>query len=140
MDMQAVMRFRNKNNTFARLLGIDITELTLGHSKSHMVVSDKLRNPQGSIHGGVIYTIADVTGGNAASSYGEKVATLDSDFHYLRPALKLESLTAEAVEIKHGRHVSVYDVKVTDQDGTVLAAGIFSYSSLGMPIETEPET
>lgn len=75
------------------------------------------------------------TAGTLTASYGEWTATLDADFHYLRPALKLTSLTAEAVELKYGKRVCVYDVKVRDQSGTVLAAGTFTYASLGRKIE-----
>ncbi len=134
MNYEAILKFRNEMNPFARMLNIDATELREGYARASMPVSRKLMNPQGAVHGGVLYTLADVAGGNAAASYGEWIATLDADFHYLRPGLNLTSLTAEAVELKHGKRVSVYDVKVSDQNGTVLAAGTFTFSSLGRKI------
>ena len=117
MNYEAILKFRNEMNPFARMLNIDAVELRQGYAKASMPVGKELLNPQG------------------AASYGEWIATLDADFHYLRPGLNLTSLTAEAVELKHGKRVSVYDVKVSDQNGTVLAAGTFTFSSLGRKIE-----
>lgn len=134
MNYEAILKFRNEMNPFAQMLNIDATELREGYARASMPVSRKLMNPQGAVHGGVLYTLADVAGGNAAASYGEWIATLDADFHYLRPGLNPTSLMAEAVELKHGKRISVYDVKVSDQNGTVLAAGTFTFSSLGRKI------
>lgn len=135
MTLHDILNYRNEMNPFARMLHMETVEMKEGYAKAVMPVGEELRNPQGAVHGGVLYTLADVAGGNAAASHGEWIATLDADFHYLRPALKLTSLTAEATELKFGKRVSVYDVKVSDQNGTVLAVGTFTYASLGRKIE-----
>ena len=135
MTLHDILNYRNEMNPFAKMLHMETVEMREGYAKAVMPVGDELRNPQGAVHGGVLYTLADVAGGNAAASHGEWIATLDADFHYLRPALKLTSLTAEATELKFGKRVSVYDVKVSDQNGTVLASGTFTYASLGRKIE-----
>lgn len=134
-DFSKLMSYRNEMNEFAKLLHIETVELREGYAKVVMPIGDALRNPQGAVHGGVLYTIADVAGGNAAASHGEWIATLDSNFHYLRPGLDLTALTAVATELKYGRRVSVYHVEVSDQNGTVLGVGTFTYAGLGRPIE-----
>ena len=137
MTLSEILNYRNQMNPFARMLHIETVELREGYAKAVMPVGEELRNPQGAVHGGVLYTLADVAGGNAAASHGEWIATLDADFHYLRPALRLTSLTAEATELKYGKRVSVYDVKVMDQEGTVLAAGLFTFAALGRKIQRD---
>ena len=69
MDYEKLKSFRNINNNFAKLLGIELTELSNGYAKAEMKVTKELLNPIGSIHGGCLYTIADIAGGAAASSY-----------------------------------------------------------------------
>lgn len=135
MTLEEILNFRNEMNPFSKLLGIQTVELREGYARAVMPVAETLRNPQGAVHGGVLYTLADVASGNAAASHGEWVATMDADFHYLRPALQLESLTAVATELKAGKRVGVYDVKVSDQNGTVLATGTFTFAFLGRKIE-----
>ena len=134
-DFSKLMAYRNEVNAFAKLLHIEAVELREGYAKAVMPIGEELRNPQGAVHGGVLYTLADVAGGNAAASHGEWIATLDSDFHYLRPGLDLTALTAVATELKYGRRVSVYHVEVSDQNGTVLGVGTFTYTGLGRSIE-----
>lgn len=138
-DFSQIMAYRNQVNAFARLLNIETVEMREGYAKAVMPIGDELRNPQGAVHGGVLYTIADVAGGNAAASHGEWIATVDSDFHFLRAGIDLASLTATATELKYGRRVSVYHVEVADQNGTVLGIGTFTYTSLGKAIETNIE-
>ena len=135
MTLEEIRDYRNKSNPFGVMLHAETVELALGYAKAVMPITDEMRNPQGAIHGGVLYTLADLAGGNAAASHGEWIATVDADMHYLRPALNLTGLVAEAREVKYGRRISVYSVEVSDQDGNVLAVGIFTFASLGRKIE-----
>lgn len=135
MTLEEIRDYRNKSNPFGVMLHAETVELALGYAKAVMPITDEMRNPQGAIHGGVLYTLADLAGGNAAASHGEWIATVDADMHYLRPALNLTGLVAEAREVKYGRRISVYSVEVGDQDGNVLAVGTFTFASLGRKIE-----
>ena len=135
MTLEEIRDYRNKSNPFGVMLHAETVELALGYAKAVMPITDEMRNPQGAIHGGVLYTLADLAGGNAAASHGEWIATVDADMHYLRPALNLTGLVAEAREVKYGRRISVYSVEVSDQDGNVLAVGTVTFASLGRKIE-----
>lgn len=135
MDFEKLKSFRNMKNNFARLLGIELTEISDGYAKAEMTATKELINPIGSLHGGCLYTIADVAGGAAASSYGIHVTTIDGNFHYLRAGINTKKLYATATEIKKGKKISVYSISVTDQDDVELAVGIFSFMSLGREIE-----
>ncbi len=135
MTYEEVMEYRNKTNAFGKMIGISTTEIRDGYAKAEIFVGKEFINPQGALHGGVAYTLADIAGGSAASGKsGMKVATLDANFHYLRAGLNTTHLTAEAVEIKYGRRAMVYDIKVKDQDDIILAQGIFTYMSLGVSL------
>ena len=134
MDYKKIIETRNASNAFANMIGLKITDISEGFATSHMDINENFINPINSVHGGVLFTIADVTGGAAAASHGYQITTVDSSFHYLRAGLDTSSLTASAREIKHGKKISVYDVSVYDQDNILLAEGIFTYMSLGKPI------
>lgn len=127
--------YRNQTNRFAQYLGITCTEIREGYAKAVLPIKDELRNPQGSVHGGVIYTLADVAAGNAASSYGTMIATQNSDIYFLRAGLSLTELVAEATVIKHGKRANIVQVSIQDQDGTELAVTTLNFASLGKPIE-----
>ena len=130
IDYQKIMETRNASNAFANLIGLKITEISAGHCTCEMEITDDMTNPIQSVHSGVLFTIADVTGGGAAASHGFDITTVDSSFHYLRPGIGTKKLTASARELKAGRNLLVYDVSVADEKGTVLAEGIFTYMKL----------
>ncbi len=129
MDFQHLIDTRNATNAFANYLGLKIVDIQEGYSKCEMPINDNMKNPINSVHGGVLFTIADVAAGAAAASHGEKITTLDSSFHYLRAGLNTTALCAEAFEIKGGKNILVYNVKVYDQDMKVLCEGTFTYMS-----------
>ena len=47
----------------------------------------------------------------------------------------LPTAVAEAREIKHGKTVSVYEARVTNQDGILLGTGTFTFFQLDQKIE-----
>ncbi len=136
-QIQRIMEYRNKNNNFSNLIGLHVYEMSEGTAKSRMKITEVMGNPIGSIHGGCLYTVADVTAGAAASSHGMQVTTMTSSMNYLRPAIGCSEIFGEAEEIKQGKRVIVVSVWIRDQDGTELAQGTFTFMSLGKPIEYE---
>lgn len=139
MNYEKIIKYRNDSNAFANMVNSYITELDTGYAKAEMTITEKHLNPVGSVHGGCLYTIADIACGAAASSHGYQVTTLDSNFHYLRPGLGTTHLYAEARELKYGKRVMVYQVTIKDQNDTVLTEGIFTFMSLGkkLPIDED---
>ena len=84
-------------------------------------------NPIGSVHGGIIFSIADSVGGAAALSRGGKVTTVSGNINYINPALGCTKLIGEAIEVKSGRHMSVINVSISNQTGTVIAIATMTY-------------
>lgn len=129
-----IMDYRNQNNKFCGYLGIHTTEMETGFAKGEMPVNEHFENAVGSVHGGCIFSLADTIGGSAAASYGNKMTTISSDFHYLTAAMNTRKLFATAKEIKHGKTICVIDVEVFDDKEKRIAKGTFSYFNLGTPI------
>lgn len=129
-----LMEYRNENNEFACFMGIRTIEIRKGYARGEMKIRPEFQNVVGSVHGGCFFTLADTIGGAAAASYNTKMTTISSDFHFLSPGIGIEKLCAEAVEIKHGKTINVYDVSILNENGKLLAKGTFSYYNLGTPI------
>lgn len=131
MDLTKLKEEVNTSHDFSQKLGLVITRVSQGSAESEMPVTEGCYNPFRTVHGGILFTIADVTGGVAAYSYGSPVCTVDSDFHYLNAGLRSTRLYASAQELKAGKRLLVYDVSVRDQTGLLLCKGTFTYSKLG---------
>ena len=108
MDYQKLMEQRNRNNPFAKLLAITITEISEGHATAELSVREDHFNPQNSVHGGCLFSLADAACGSAGASYGWNITTIDSDFHFLRAGLTSTRLIAEATCIKPGKSIMVF--------------------------------
>lgn len=139
VSMEEIRQFRQKYNHFMNLLGGEILELQEGYSLYRLPVQEQFYNPIGSVHGGVLFSLADAAAGNAAASYGMKMTTMDSSFHYLAPAMGSRELLCEARVIKHGKTVSVFSTEVRDEKGTNIAYGTFTYYNLGTPLLQEKD-
>ena len=119
-------RAQNKPG-FIPLVGIEFLEASLGYCKGELTVREELANPYGMVHGGCIFTLADTIGGSAALTHGKPIVTVDSNIHYLSPAVNTTKLIAEAREIKYGSKIAVYEVNIMNDNGDLLATSTMSY-------------
>lgn len=135
MDYEKLRIMRNEQNAFGNLAGVRIVEIREGYARTELDVKPELLNPIGSLHGGCLFTMADITGGSAAVSHGEQVTTADADIRYLLPGINVKKLTAESREIKKGKNLFVYQVDIRDEKERLLAAATLTYMSLHRKIE-----
>lgn len=129
--------YRNKYNRFAVILGARIIDMQEGYARCEMPVRKDFYNPNGSVHGGVIFSLADIASGAAASSHGMRMTTMDASLSFLAPAVTSKVLYGEGREIKKGRTVCVYDVWITDDQDVLIAKGTYTFFSLNTPITIE---
>ncbi len=130
MDFQKLIDFRNQFPGFTREMGMQVTEASNGYARVEMKLDERCGNPIGSVHGGVIFALADTAGGVAATSRGSFVTTVTGNINYLNPAMSAKMLIATAKELKAGKNILVYDVSVTDEKEHTVAEARMTYYSL----------
>lgn len=116
-----------KQNEYVKILGIEIVELSAGHCKGMMKVSESIKNPYGALHGGSLYSLADIVAGTAACSYGNYVVTVSGNMNFLMPAAGVEQVYCTADVVRQGGHLAVYDVRITDESDKVLENASFTF-------------
>lgn len=116
-----------KENEYLKLLGIEITSLSKGYCKGKMSVSENIKNPYGSLHGGSLYSLADIIGGTAACTYGNYVTTVSGSMNFLLPAVGMDHVICEAKKVRQGRHLAVYDMILTDDENHILENASFTF-------------
>ncbi|GHU42412.1 phenylacetic acid degradation protein PaaD [Clostridia bacterium] len=138
MDYNKLKDFRNTSKGFTGQLGLRFVEISDGYARAELPIDPALHNnPIGSVHGGVIFSIADSVGGAAAYTKGSYVTTVTGDINYLTAAIGTKTLIAEATEVKAGKNILVYDVNVFNETGTKIAATRMTYYSLHKSIEPD---
>lgn len=110
-------------SNFHQFLGIQLVELTEDHLIIKLPLNELFVTEGGYIHGGILATIIDIAGYfEVQKQFPHPNPTVNLRIDYLRPA-KNEDLYVTAKTIKLGRSVSVVDVKVTNEQQTIIAIG-----------------
>ena len=120
MDYQKLAEQRNSTNNFARHVGIVTTKIEHGYAEVKMELQPFHLNPTGIVHGGALYTMADVLVVSANASLGTHGVTVDGDYYYFSPAANMKELSAVARCIKPGGKICVFDVEVLSDEGKLV--------------------
>ena len=135
MNYQKMADYRNSHNPYVQRQGVFVEEIGPGYARVTKTVVPEDANPLGVPHGGVYFTMADTACGSAMASYGYKAVTMNAGYNFFRSANVGDRLTAEAREVKHGQTVCVFEVRITEQSGTLLGTGTFTFYSLSEKLE-----
>ena len=130
MDLKELAKSRNAKNVFCNRLGIQIQDIAPGRAVVVKTVGPEDVNPLGIPHGGVYFSMADTACGTAMATHGYAAVTMDANYHFLKSAAVGDTLTAESFEVRSGRTIGGYDVRITNQDGTLLGTGTFTFYRL----------
>jgi acyl-CoA thioesterase len=102
-------------------LGMELLACEPGRALLRMAVREQHLNGHRICHGGFIFTLADSTFAFACNSHNKVSVAAGCSIEFLRPGQLGDVLTCEGVEqVLSGRH-GVYDMKVTNQRGEVVA-------------------
>ena len=105
----------------SRDLGMEVVAIGPGHAELQMTVTDRMVNGHKICHGGFIFTLADSTFAFACNSRNRVTVAAGCSIEFLRPAHQGDMLSCEGLEqTLQGRH-GIYDMRVTNQRGEVVA-------------------
>ncbi|MBL0944118.1 MAG: hydroxyphenylacetyl-CoA thioesterase PaaI [Hydrogenophaga sp.] len=118
-------------------MGMELLACEPGRAVMRMVVKPLHLNGHQICHGGFIFTLADSTFAFACNSHNRNAVAAGCSIEFLRPTHVGDVLTCEGVEqTLSGRH-GVYDMKVSNQRGEVVA--LFRGKSAQIPGNVFPE-
>lgn len=110
----------SENDKFAKLLGIELVEVSKGHAKAKMKISEIHLNSVNTVHGGAIFTLADYTFAVAANTHGNIAVALNVSISFLK-APSEGILFAEANEISINPKIATYDIHVSNEQNELIA-------------------
>ena len=71
LNLEQFKNYFNEHDLFSGKSGMKLVELREGYAKVELTIDESSMNYMGSMHGGLIYTMADVAAGSAMV-FGEK--------------------------------------------------------------------
>lgn len=102
-------------------LGMKLLSVGPGAASMQMAVREDMANVHNSCHGGLIYTLADSTFAYACNSHNKNAVAVTCIIEYLRPAFVGDVLTAAGGEQGLEGRNGVYDIRVENQKGELVA-------------------
>jgi acyl-CoA thioesterase len=118
---QEVARLMWADDRASQALGMQLLEVRPGYARISMTVRRDMTNGHGMCHGGFMFLLADSTFAFACNSHNQKAVAASAEIHFLAPAQEGDVLTAEGQEQHLAGRSGVYDTRVTDQNGKLVA-------------------
>lgn len=124
-----------QQDRFSTGLGIQVVSIEKNRAVGELTPTEEHNNPNGVMHGGCVFTLADTTAGAAAHSLHEtRVTTTGGEIHYLKAIKGVSKVIATATLLRGGNRISVFEVRITDEENTLYAFGTFTYYNLNLSI------
>lgn len=107
---------------FARTFNMQLLELDDGHSVVEMFYDPTLAdNIYQRAHGGAVYGLIDEAFETAAQTDGTIAVAMNVNVTYVASPEKDTRLRAEANRVSQTKKTAGYDIKITDQNGRLIA-------------------
>ncbi len=107
---------------FAQKFGIKILELDEGYSKVGMTFTPDMENFLGTAHGGALFALIDGAFETASNSHGTVAVALNMNITFIASPPPGSRLFAEAREISRTQRTAVYDIKLLDDQNSLIAS------------------
>ncbi|HEK0907742.1 hydroxyphenylacetyl-CoA thioesterase PaaI [Pseudomonas parafulva] len=102
-------------------MGIELLEAGPGSAAVRMTVRADMIQGHGTCHGGFLFALADSAFAFACNSHDEATVALGCSIDYVAPALLGDQLTATAHELVRKGRTGLYDVRLENQRGELVA-------------------
>src|SRR5215831_7052803 len=109
---------------FPGTLGVRLLEITPERVRASLLVEDRLCTVPGVLHGGAIMAFADTLGAVATAQNlkrGDGTTTIESKTNFLAAGRAGTTIEGECTPLHRGRRTMVWQTRVTDPEGKLLA-------------------
>jgi 1,4-dihydroxy-2-naphthoyl-CoA hydrolase len=106
------------------LLGVELISVELDRIVATMVAREEMGNGTGILHGGAYMTFADFLGAQGTVvnlAKGTSTTTIESKTNFFAPAKIGSIVRGESTPLHRGRRTMVWQTRLTNEDGRLLA-------------------
>jgi uncharacterized protein (TIGR00369 family) len=125
-----------RQSAFMQCVGLQLEEMSPTRVRGHLEVSADHHQPFGIVHGGVYSAVVEAAASmGAATTAGERgLATtgVNNNTHFIR-AIEAGHLDVEALPIQQGGTQQLWEVRITDEEGRLVAMGQVRFQNIPMP-------
>ncbi|PGM69912.1 phenylacetate degradation protein [Bacillus cereus] len=116
-----------KNDPYAKSLGIQLTEFKVGFAEATLEVQSHMLNAHETVHGAVIYALADHAFSVACNAYGKTSLGLSTTIQFIESAKAGDKLVARATEIRRNYRTGFYRIDIFHGQNLIATMEAVSY-------------
>jgi len=116
-----------KNDPYAQSLGIQMTKFEAGFAEAMLEVQSHMVNAYGTVHGAVIYALADHAFSLACNAYGKTSLGLSTTIQFIESAKPGDKLVARATELKRNYRTGFYRIDILHEQNLIATMEAVSY-------------
>jgi len=105
---------------FADFIGVKLIEAGAGYAKAKLEINNNHLNSMGTVHGGVLFSLADFVFATACNSYGTIAVAINASISYFN-AISNGIITATAKEISKHPKLSTYLIEIRNEANELIA-------------------
>jgi acyl-CoA thioesterase len=119
--LRIVQHLMYENDAFSKWLDLHILEVATGSCTLSAVIRKEMLNGFQICHGGITFSIADSAFAFASNSHGIKSVSIETSISHTKAVNEGDVITAVAVEKNLTSKIGIYEVILTNQEGSVVA-------------------
>lgn len=128
-----------KNDPYAKVLGIQLTKFEAGFAEATLEVGSHMVNAHGTVHGAVIYALADHAFSVACNAYGKTSLGLSTTIQFIESAKPGDIIIARATEVKRNFRTGFYRIDIYHEQSLIATMDAVSYRKDHYFIEMDEE-
>jgi len=134
MDIKEIL---NETDHFAANAGCKIVEVDKHHAVVEMIVTSEHLNGGHVCQGGALFTLADLAIAALLNQNGELTIGISNNIMFVTSAKEGDHLCAEAIFVAEHHKIPSVEVRVTNQDNTLIChvTGMGYRKSMPLPKE-----
>jgi acyl-CoA thioesterase len=118
-DLETLKGFFARD-AFARACGIELLEVSDGRATVRVLIEEKHLNGIGLIHGGLLFTLADLAFAAAVHTRGRVAVAISNSITYIKAA-QGKILRAVATGVSRNNRLASYTVNILDESDEIIA-------------------
>ena len=129
LTKENIIKYFDKMKGFNKHNNFHLSELKDNQAVLYANIDENSLNPNNSVHGGLIFALADTAMGTLCYATGIKGVTIDSSISYLKPC-KGKIIKCIAVPVKVGKTIGVYKAEIYNEKDELAAIVTANYMFL----------
>lgn len=119
--MEKIKAFFEENDLFAKQNGMKILDVKEGFAKVSMKTEKHHLNGAGTVHGGVIFSLADFAFAIATNSYKKLALAVNASIQFMKPGFEGNELRATAQTESQSTKLGHFRVTVKNENEELIA-------------------